>query len=78
MLSAAIKPKRGVMRHLEDNKDFRDTPQHMLTCVCAHTFYPITEKQLGDKQSDRERDGAREREGGKNGPERVTKQMNEM
>lgn len=40
--------------------------------MCAHTrtFYPFIEKQLGDKQSGRVRDGAREK---KNENERVTK-----
>lgn len=37
-------------------------------------IYPFMEKQLGDKQSGRVRDGARER---KNKSERVTKIMSE-
>lgn len=73
MLSAAITPKRGVMRHLEDDtaKDFLQHPStHAHTSnVCVHThtrthtFYPFIEKkQLGDKQSGRVRAGAREEE----------------
>lgn len=60
MLSAAITPKRGVMRHLEDDtaRGFRNTAPHTHT----HTFYPFIEKQLGDKQSGRVRDGAGETE----------------
>lgn len=48
------------MRHLEDDtaKGFRNTAPHTHT----HTFYPFIEKQLGDKQSGRVRDGAGETE----------------
>lgn len=55
------------MRHLEDDtaKDFRNAPEHMCG-VHAHahihthilSMYSI-EKQLGDKQSGRVRDGTR-------------------
>lgn len=40
----------------------------------THTFYPLIEKQLGDKQSGEVRDGAREEE---RENERVTKVTNE-
>lgn len=68
MHDAAIIPKRGVMRHLEDDttKDFRNTPSthaHMWNeRARTHTLPPFVEKQLGDKQSGRVRDGAREEE----------------
>lgn len=81
MLGAAVTPKRGVMRHLEDDtaKDLKKhthTPTHTLACACTHTFYPFIEKQLGDKQSGGVRNGARERERG-NKNERVSNVMNE-
>lgn len=62
-LKQSITAKRGIMRQLEDNttKDFRSTSPNAHIRTCTHSFYPFMEKQLGDKQSGRMRDEARQR-----------------
>lgn len=69
------------MRHLEDDsaKEFRNAPPHMLAhgapVRARARFIHLQKRQLGDKQSGKVRDGARER---KNEKEGVTKVQNEM
>lgn len=65
-LKQSITAMRGIMRQLEDKitKEFRSTSPHAhITHIrtCTHSFYPFMEKQLGDKQSGRRRDEARQR-----------------